>query len=148
MPSQFEVETKGYAPPLQAWIDWILSGHDAEGLHAQLDDNVTFMSPVVFTPQKGAYITFAYLMAASEALGGNAGVFKYVRIFDCGQRAVLEFETEINGKYVNGVDMIEWSDEGKIVDFKVMVRPLQAVQAVHASMGAVLQKMQSAAKEG
>lgn len=149
MTGSFAIDTTGYAPPLQAWIDWILKGHDAAGLRAQLDDEVIFSSPVVFTPQRGPDITFAYLMGASEALGGHSGAFKYVRVFDCGLRAVLEFETEIEGKYVNGVDLIEWNEAGRIIDFKVMIRPLQAVQAVHASMGAVLKRMQTdAARSG
>ncbi|MGB2074677.1 MAG: nuclear transport factor 2 family protein, partial [Henriciella sp.] len=66
-----------------------------------------------------------------------------VRVFDCGARAVLEFETEMNGILVNGVDMIEWGDDGKITDFKVMVRPLKAMQQVHAAMGQMLHAMKS-----
>ena len=142
---KFEIATEGYSAPLQTWIDWILGGGDADGLMAQLADEVVFYSPVVFTPQRGKEITFAYLWAAGDALGGKSGKFKYVRVFDCGDRAVLEFETEIDGKYVNGVDMIQWNDQGKMVDFKVLIRPLQAVQSVHASMGAMLEKMKQGA---
>ena len=138
---EFAIETQGYSPHLQTWLDWILKEHDADGLRAQLADDVVFFSPVVFTPQKGVEITMAYLMAAGVALGGQDGRFRYVRVFDAGAKAVLEFETEIGGKYVNGVDLIEWNEAGKIVDFKVLVRPLQAVQAVHAEMGAILEKM-------
>ena len=140
---KFEVATKGYSAPLQAWIDWILEDHGDEGLMAQLADDVVFNSPVVFTPQKGKAITFAYLSAAGKTIGGEH--FKYTRIFDCGDRAVLEFETEMDGKYVNGVDMIQWNDAGQIVEFKVMVRPLQAIQSVHAAMGAMLAKMKEGA---
>ena len=142
---EFAVPTKGYNTHLQAWIDWIHEDHQPAGLMAQLADDVVFFSPVVFTPQKGRDITAAYLMAADVALGASDGRFKYTRIFDAGQKAVLEFETTIDGKYVNGVDMIEWNDAGRIVDFKVMVRPLQAVNAIHAEMGAMLEKMKQGA---
>ena len=75
-------------------------------------------------------------MAASHVLGNDH--FKYVREISDVSSAVLEFETEIEGKYVNGVDMIKWNDEGLITEFKVMVRPLQAVNAIHASMQKIL----------
>ena len=69
--------------------------------------------------------------------------FRYVRIFDCGDKAVLEFETEMDGVHVNGIDMIEWDDAGLITDFKVMVRPLKAIETVHASMKAMLESMKA-----
>ena len=133
----------GYQPHLQSWLDWITQDHDAEGLSAQLAEEVVFQSPVVHTPQKGKPITFAYLMAAGQTLGGDT--FRYVRAFDCGERAVLEFECEMDGILVNGVDMIEWNEDGQITDFKVMVRPLKAIQKVHAEMGAMLEKMKAGA---
>jgi hypothetical protein len=85
----------------------------------------------------------AYLTAAGETLGGDT--FRYVRAFDCGDKAVLEFECVMDGIQVNGVDMIEWNDAGQITDFKVMVRPLKAIQTVHAAMGAMLAKMKAGA---
>lgn len=96
-------------------------------------------APSFLPPQKGKAVTLAYLTAAGQTLGGDT--FRYVRVFDCVDRAVLEFECEMNGKYVNGIDMIEWNDAGLITDFKVMVRPLQAMQTVHAAMGALLAKL-------
>jgi len=53
--------------------------------------------------------------------------------------AVLEFQVEIDGVAVNGVDMIRWNDEGRIVDFKVMIRPLKAINLIHQRMAAMLQ---------
>jgi len=129
----------GYTPNLQRWFDWMTGPHDDAGLNAMLHDDVVFRSPVVHTPQEGKAITFAYLSAAGKTLGGDG--FKYTRIFDCGDKAVLEFETEMDGILVNGIDMIEWDASGKIIDFKVMVRPLKGMQAVHAAMGAMLAKM-------
>ncbi len=104
-----------------------------------LHDDVTFRSPVVHTPQEGKSITMAYLSAAGKTLANDT--FHYVRIFDCGEKAVLEFECEMDGVLVNGIDMIEWDEDGLITDFKVMVRPLKGMQAVHAAMKAMLEQM-------
>lgn len=123
---------------LERWHQFMQHG-DSTLLDEMLHDDVVFTSPVVHTPQRGKKLTTAYLTAAGDVLGG--GNFKYVREFDCGSRAVLEFETEIDGIHINGVDLIEWDDDGKITDFKVMVRPLKAIQAVHGQMAALLEKM-------
>lgn len=135
------VPLTGYKPNLQAWFDWMSGPHDREGLKAMLHPDVVFRSPVVHTPQEGRDITMAYLSAAGETLGSDA--FEYTRIFDCGDKAVLEFETLMDGIQVNGVDMIEWDADGKITDFKVMVRPLKAIQTVHAAMRAMLESMKA-----
>lgn len=137
------ISLKGHSPNLQNWFDWMEGSHDAVGLDAQLAEHVVFRSPVVHTPQEGKAITMAYLTAAGQTLGGDT--FHYTRIFDCGDKAVLEFECVMDGISVNGVDMIEWDDQGKITDFKVMVRPLKAIQAVHAAMGAMLASMKGGA---
>lgn len=139
MANQHDVPIKGYQPNLQAWFDYMMEGHDRALLWDMLHPDVVFRSPVVHTPQEGREITFAYLSAAGNTLGN--GTFKYTRIFDCGDKAVLEFETEMDGIQVNGIDMVEWDADGKIIDFKVMVRPLKAIQKVHAAMGAMLAKM-------
>lgn len=133
----------GHSPNLQAWFDWMTHDHSAEGLSGILADNVVFKSPVVHTPQEGKAITMAYLLAAGETLGNDD--FRYTRVFDCGDRAVLEFETMMDGILVNGVDMMEWNADGQITDFKVMVRPLKAIQTVHAAMGAMQAKMKAGA---
>ena len=56
--------------------------------------------------------------------------------------AVLEFQVDIDGISVNGVDMIKWDDEGEIVELKVMLRPLKAVNLIHQKMAAMLQANQ------
>ena len=131
----------GHSPNLQRWFDWMAGDHSADGLAPLLADEVVFKSPVVHTPQEGRFITMGYLLAAGETLGNES--FRYTRVFDCADRAVLEFETEMDGIAVNGVDMIEWNGDGQITEFKVMVRPLQAINAVHAAMGAMLAKMKA-----
>ena len=133
----------GHSPNLQRWFDWMEGSHDNAGLADQLAEHVVFRSPVVHTPQEGKAITMAYLSAAGQTLGGDT--FQYTRIFDCGDKAVLEFECVMDGISVYGIDMIEWDDQGKITDFKVMVRPLKGMQVVHAAMGAMLDKMKGGA---
>ncbi len=122
---------------------------DAAGLDDLLADDVVFYSPVVFTPQKGKDVTRLYLGAAGNTLGGgepitsdgSGGKFRYTKQILSGNQAMLEFETEMDGKFVNGVDIITCDDEGRIVEFKVMIRPLQAIQAVHAQMARMLESM-------
>lgn len=133
----------GHSPNVQRWFDWMAHDHSAQGLTGLLAEDVVFKSPVVHTPQEGKAITMAYLLAAGETLGNDD--FRYTRLFDCGDKAVLEFETVMDGILVNGVDMIEWNTDGQIVDFKVMVRPLKAIQTVHAAMGAMLARMKAGA---
>ena len=114
-----------------------LVGH---GLDALLADNAVFLSPVVHTPQAGKALTRAYLMAAFQVFSNET--FRYVREIKGPRDAVLEFQVEIDGIQMNGVDMIKWDDDGKIVEFKVMLRPLKAVNLIHQKMGAMLQRMQ------
>lgn len=141
MTHQHDIPLTGYQPNLQNWFDYMTGGHDDQKLLEILHDDVVFRSPVVHTPQEGKAITYAYLSAAGNTLGN--GTFKYTRVFDCGDKAVLEFETEMDGILVNGVDMIAWADDGRIIDFKVMVRPLKAIQTVHAAMKAMLEQMKA-----
>ncbi len=103
-----------------------------------LADEVVFHSPVVHTPQLGKRITTLYLTAAMRVLGNEA--FRYTREIVGERDAVLEFVTEIDGITINGVDMIHWNDDGRITDFKVMVRPLKAVNLLHQMMGQMLQQ--------
>ena len=112
---------------------------DASKLDALLADDVVFQSPVVHSPQKGKAITKIYLTAAMEVLGNDN--FRYVGEWYGDTSAVLEFETEIDGIKINGIDMIAWNDAGQISNFKVMVRPLKAINKLHEMMGALLSKM-------
>ena len=120
---------------LETWHN-IVRIRDARGLTELLADDVVFYSPVVHTPQVGKAITTMYLAAAVQVFGNDT--FKYVREIVGENDAVLEFETEIDGILINGVDMIKWNDDGKITEFKVMVRPLKAVNLIHQKMGELL----------
>ncbi|HWC33922.1 MAG TPA: nuclear transport factor 2 family protein [Mycobacteriales bacterium] len=111
------------------------------GLEDLLADDVVFYSPIVYTPQRGKDVTAIYLQAAKQVLPGNDadGRFHYTKQVVAGDQAVLEFETTLAGKYVNGVDIIRCDESGRIVEFRVMIRPLQAVNAVHEQMRALLE---------
>jgi ketosteroid isomerase-like protein len=126
---------------LAAWHRFAASG-DAAILDDLLADDVVFHSPVVHTPQCGKAITKRYLMAAVHVLGN--GQFRYTREVVTPGDVVLEFVTEIDGIMINGVDMMRFED-GHIVEFKVMVRPLKAIQMVHAKMGEMLQRFETGA---
>jgi len=123
---------------IAAWHK-LIETKDAAGLDDILSDNVVFHSPVVHTPQAGKPITRLYLTAALHVL--NNDTFKYLREVISGNSAVLEFQTVIDGISINGVDMITCGEDGRITDFKVMLRPLKAVNLVHQMMGNMLKKM-------
>jgi hypothetical protein len=126
------------------------------GLDELLADDVVFYSPVVFTPQRGKDVTKLYLGAAFSTLAAPSDVtgtttaagsddstprFRYTKEVLAGDTAVLEFETTVGGKYVNGVDIIRCDADGKIVEFRVMVRPLQAINVLHEHMREMLERM-------
>ena len=122
---------------LQKWHDFIKS-RDHDALRDLLHPDVMFESPVVHTPQRGRDITFKYLTGATKVLGGPA--FTYVGEWTSGSGAVLEFATEIDGITINGVDIITFDADDRITHFKVMVRPLKAVNLLHRLMGEQLAK--------
>jgi hypothetical protein len=107
-----------------------------EGLDSLLADKVVFYSPIVHAPQAGKVIATQYLTAALHVLANES--FRYVREVVSSHDAVLEFQVEIDGVIVNGVDMIKWEDEGKIVEFKVMLRPIKAINLIHQKMAAII----------
>ena len=128
-----------------------MKGQLPGGLDELLDDDVVFISPIVFTPQQGKAITTLYLQAAGQTLPGEKKLsgsptnddksFRYIKEVLSGSTAVLEFETYVEGKYVNGIDMITCNEQGKITEFKVMIRPLQAINLVHEQMASMLEHM-------
>lgn len=135
--------TRGEISDMQAFIErWhaLVESHDPDGLDELLDDDAVMMSPVVHTPQRGKAITKMYLTGAFHVLANEH--FHYVREFINESAVVLEFETEIDGIHVNGVDMISLNEDGKITEFKVMVRPLKAINMLHQKMGEMLQALQ------
>ena len=124
--------------PLQRWHDFVESG-DLARLAPLLAEDCVFHSPVVHTPQRGKALTGMYLSGAFQVL--RPAKFEYVREVESGNDAVLEFTAEIDGIRINGVDMIRWNAAGEIVDFKVMIRPLKAVNLLHAQMAKMLEQL-------
>lgn len=123
-------------PGLAAWHAYMAGDGDPQALRDLLAEDAVFHSPVVHTPQEGRDKVFAYLHAASHVLGGDD--FRYLREIADGDQAVLEFQSVLDGIQINGVDIITWNDDGKIKDFKVMVRPLKAINKVWEKMGEML----------
>ena len=119
------------------WHDYMNSGGDADLLSAQLADDAVFHSPVVHSPQAGKAKVMMYLLSAAKVLGNDS--FTYVREMVDGNDALLEFTSEIDGIKINGIDLIRFDDAGKIIDFKVMVRPLKAVNKLWEMMATQLQ---------
>ena len=126
------------AHPLERWHELVRT-RNPRGLDELIASDAVFHSPVVHTPQVGRRLVVGYLSAAFEVFFHDS--FRYVREVRGERDAVLEFQVELDGVSVNGVDMIRWNDAGEIVDFKVMVRPLKAIQLIHRKMGEMLQRM-------
>jgi hypothetical protein len=118
---------------LNKWHDFVNNPQD-HLLDEILDEDVVFYSPVVWTPQKGKMITKLYLLAAAQVFSKSESGFKYLYEVVSGSHMVLEFEVELEGITINGVDILELNKAGKIQSFKVMVRPLKAVQKLHEKM--------------
>jgi hypothetical protein len=118
----------------------LVQTRDTVGLRSILADDVVFYSPVVHTPQAGKALTLSYLTAAFHVFFNES--FRYVREVAGDRDAVLEFQVEIDGISINGVDLIKWNSDGKIVEFKVMIRPLKALNLIHQKMAAMLQANQ------
>jgi hypothetical protein len=137
-----------------------LRGELPGGLDAILHEDCVFVSPIVYTPQEGRELTKMYLAAAGGTFGGDpkqaavvaspddggadgddGGKFRYVKKILQGNQAMLEFEASVEGKYINGVDIITCDDDGLITEFKVMIRPLQAINVMHEQMLAMLERL-------
>ncbi len=122
--------------PVAAWHR-IAESRDAAGLADLLADDVVFRSPAVHGDQAGKELTTAYLSAAVVVLGPT---LVYKRQWYAESNAVLEFEAELDGLTVHGIDMLEWNDDGRLVEFTVMVRPIRGLEKLIDKMAAELFK--------
>lgn len=122
---------------IRRWHDY-MDARDFGILDALLAEGAVFESPVVHTPQVGKAITLAYLKAAAVVLGNDS--FRYLNHWYADRSAVLEFACEIDGVSINGIDMVTWNADDQITHFKVMVRPLKAINMLHQKMGEMLAK--------
>ncbi len=114
----------------------VVRDNDPTALDELLDEDAVFLSPIVHTPQVGRVKAGLYLRLALALL--NNGAFRYVGEWRAPGSAVLEFEGVIDGVTINGVDMISWNDAGRITRFKVMIRPLKAINLMHERMRMLL----------
>jgi hypothetical protein len=124
----------------------IAASRDAAALDALLADDVVFLSPVVHRPQAGKALTKAYLAAAMSVLGNDT--FRYVGEWASENSAVLEFAATVDGVEINGADFIAWNEAGRIVSFKVMVRPLKAIDLLRQLMAARLARAENSTASG
>lgn len=128
---------------LEIWHAMLRDG-DMSRLDEVLAENCVFFSPIVHTPQEGKELTKMYLNAAGKVLGED---FHYAKEVVTDTHAVLEFVSVVDGIKINGVDIMTFDDDGKIVEFKVMVRPLKAINLLHQQMMAMLEQLKSAEGE-
>jgi hypothetical protein len=122
-------------PVIARWIDIVESGRTSD-LESLLAEDAVFYSPAVFTPGEGREATLVYLSAATKVFSDTD--FHYVEKWYGERSAILEFEVTLDGKYVNGIDLIRWNDAEQIVSVKVMVRPLKGLQALMPKMAELL----------
>jgi hypothetical protein len=127
------------ANPLDAWLRIVVS-QDARGLKTLLADDVIFHSPIVHAPQRGKEIVTRYLAVALHAFFSPS--FRVVRKLFGDTDAMLEFESEVDGVTINAVDIVKWNSAGQLIEFKVMVRPLKAIDVVRQKMAEGLQAKQ------
>ncbi len=126
------------AKGLASWHEFV-ENKDAEKLKGFIAEDVVFHSPVVWTPQKGKNIVEMYLIAAGQIIANDN--FEYVKEMSNDTIAILEFKTIIDGISVEGVDMLTFNEKNELIEMKVMIRPLKAVNIVHQKMGEFLSKM-------
>ncbi|WOJ97842.1 nuclear transport factor 2 family protein [Congregibacter brevis] len=129
---------------LQRWHDMVLN-QNHEGVSDILTEDCVFLSPVVHTPQRGRKITALYLTGAMNVFNET---FHYTKEVVTKEHAVLEFECTVDDILINGVDIISFAEDGLICEFRVMVRPLQAMQMLHGKMAAMLEQLKSAPAVG
>ena len=124
---------------IELWHE-IMAQRDPGRLDEILAPDCVFISPVVHTPQEGRELTRLYLTGAMHVFNDD---FRYTKEVVTAEHAVLEFECELDGILVNGVDIMSFDEAGKIIEFKVMVRPLKAVNMLHARMRDMLEQLAS-----
>ena len=126
--------------PIIKWHE-VVKNRDYNLLESILADDIIFYSPVVYTPQKGKQLALQYLMAASEVF--NSSSFKYDKEVIGRSNTSLEFSLTLDNTDINGIDLISWDESGKILEFKVFIRPLQGVNMIHKLMQGMLESFKN-----
>ncbi len=126
---------------VEAWHA-VFEEANPKSLELLLAKGAVFHSPLVFKPQPGRKLTATYLINAYKMFfaDGNTS-FTYVREIHSETDSMLEFTCEIEGILINGVDIIKWNDEGKIQEFKVMIRPNKAIEKVKEKMADLMSNL-------
>ncbi len=121
----------------------VVRSRDLSALPELVAENAVLYSPVIHRQIAGKKMVQMYLTAAFHTFLNDT--FTYITEAhaqpETGQKVVLEFTTQINGIFVNGIDMITFDSEGKIIEFKVMVRPFKALNLINEHMMASLEKL-------
>lgn len=120
------------AATLNQWHEMIRMA-DLQALPNLLDPQAVFRSPMAHTPYPGAPVVTMILNTVFNVFED----FRYHRELATadGLNVVLEFSAKVAGKELKGIDMIRFDEQGKIVEFEVMVRPLSGLQALGEEMG-------------
>ncbi len=119
----------------QLWHEFVKTP-DAKILQEILADEVKFHSPFVWKPKHGKMMAMGILLTVTEVFQD----FRYIREIREGNQWCLEFEAKVGEFSLRGVDLIALDDDGKIIDFEVMIRPANALQALGAEVGKRLQE--------
>ena len=122
---------------LKLWHEMVVD-RNPDRLNEILSEDCVFLSPVVHTPQVGRELTKFYLTGAMLVFNDS---FHYVKEIVSSDFAALEFVCDVDGIEVNGVDILTFGDDGRITEFKVMVRPLKAINMLHAKMREMLEQL-------
>jgi hypothetical protein len=122
---------------MEIWHE-MLRDMDMSRLDEVLAEDCVFLSPIVHKPQEGKELTKLYLTGATQVFNDS---FHYVKEVVTDSHAVLEFVCDLDGIMINGVDIMTFDNEGKIKEFKVMIRPLKAVNLLHERMRAMLEQL-------
>jgi hypothetical protein len=133
------------ARSLEKWHTMVATG-DLGALSSIVHPDAVFRSPMAFKP----YAPAPALLKILQTVVTIFQDFTYHRQFgsDDGLNVVLEFSATVQGKELKGIDMIRFDEEGRIVEFEVMVRPFNALQALGAEMGERLAQFLPAYKAG
>ena len=116
---------------LEKWHQMIKTG-DMSSLNELLADDVVFRSPVAYKPYEGKHVVFFILTNVIQVFQD----FTYHREFytEDEENVVLEFSANVSGKSLKGIDMIRFNEQGKIIDFEVMIRPMSGLAALAEQM--------------
>jgi hypothetical protein len=108
---------------------------DLSRIDALFDEDAVFRSPVVYRPYEGREAIKTILGAVLRVFED----FRYAAQLEDGDTAVLAFETRVGEREVQGIDMLTFGADGRIVELTVMVRPMSGMHALAERMRELLE---------